>query len=63
LYTSAIDSDRRIVGELAAVAAGGVPKAQVALAWVAQHAVVTAPSSAPRNRIISMMPSQRCRSI
>src|SRR5882672_11067152 len=44
LYTSAIDSDRRIVGEVAAIAAArGVPKAQVALAWVAQHAVVTAP--------------------
>ena len=44
LYSSAIDSDRRIVGEVAAVAAArGVPKAQVALAWVAQHAVVTAP--------------------
>jgi 1-deoxyxylulose-5-phosphate synthase len=44
LYTSAIDSDRRIVGEVAAIAAArGVPRAQVALAWVAQHAVVTAP--------------------
>jgi 1-deoxyxylulose-5-phosphate synthase len=44
LYTSAVDSDRRIVGEVAAIAAArGVPRAQVALAWVAQHAVVTAP--------------------
>jgi aryl-alcohol dehydrogenase-like predicted oxidoreductase len=44
LYNSAIDSDRRIVGEVAAIAAArGVPKAQVALAWVAQHAVITAP--------------------
>jgi aryl-alcohol dehydrogenase-like predicted oxidoreductase len=44
LYTSTIDSDRRIVGEVAAIAAArGVPKAQVALAWVAQNAVVTAP--------------------
>jgi aryl-alcohol dehydrogenase-like predicted oxidoreductase len=44
LYTSAIDSDRRIVGEVAAIAAArGVPKAQVALAWVAQRSVVTAP--------------------
>jgi aryl-alcohol dehydrogenase-like predicted oxidoreductase len=44
LYTSAIDSDRRIVGEVAAIAAArGVPRAQVALAWVAQHAVITAP--------------------
>ena len=44
LYTSAIDSDQHIVGEVAAIAAArGVPKAQVALAWVAQQAVVTAP--------------------
>src|SRR5450631_405456 len=44
LYSSAIDSDRRIVGEVTAIAkARGVPRAQVALAWVAQHAVVTAP--------------------
>ncbi len=44
LYNSAIDSDRRIIGEVAAIAAArGVPKAQVALAWVAQHAVITAP--------------------
>jgi len=44
LYSSAIDSDQRIVGEVAAIAAArGVPKAQVALAWVAQHAVITAP--------------------
>src|SRR5882757_5446125 len=44
LYTAAIDSDRRIVDEVAAIAAArGVPRAQVALAWVAQHAVVTAP--------------------
>jgi aryl-alcohol dehydrogenase-like predicted oxidoreductase len=44
LYTTAIDSDRRIVGEVAAIAsARGVPRAQVALAWVAQHSVVTAP--------------------
>jgi aryl-alcohol dehydrogenase-like predicted oxidoreductase len=44
LYNSAIDSDQRVIGEVAAIAAArGVPKAQVALAWVAQHAVVTAP--------------------
>jgi aryl-alcohol dehydrogenase-like predicted oxidoreductase len=44
LYTAAIDSDRRIVDEVAAIAAArGVPRAQIALAWVAQHAVVTAP--------------------
>ena len=44
LYNSAIDSDRRIIGEVATIAAArGVPKAQVALAWVAQHAVITTP--------------------
>jgi aryl-alcohol dehydrogenase-like predicted oxidoreductase len=44
LYNSAIDSDQRIIGEVAAIAAArGVPKAQVALAWVAQHAVISAP--------------------
>ncbi|MEA3135577.1 MAG: 1-deoxyxylulose-5-phosphate synthase [Gammaproteobacteria bacterium] len=44
LYAASIDSDRRVVGEVAAVAAArGVPRAQVALAWVAQKAVVTAP--------------------
>ena len=44
LYKSAIESDRRIVEEVAAIAAERkVPKAQVALAWVAQRAVVTAP--------------------
>jgi aryl-alcohol dehydrogenase-like predicted oxidoreductase len=44
LYASAIDSDRRIVERVAAIAAArGVPRAQVALAWVAQQAVVTAP--------------------
>ena len=50
---SAIDSDRLIIGEVAAVAAArGVPKAQVALARVAQHAVVTTPivgASKPRH--------------
>jgi len=36
LYNSSIDSDRRIIGEVAAIAAArSVPKAQVALAWVA----------------------------
>jgi aryl-alcohol dehydrogenase-like predicted oxidoreductase len=43
LYT-APDADRRIVEAVAAVAAArGVPKAQVALAWVAQKSFVTAP--------------------
>ncbi|ACL57243.1 aldo/keto reductase [Methylobacterium nodulans] len=44
LYRQAEDADRRIVEEVAAIAAKrGVPKAQVALAWVAQKAGVTAP--------------------
>jgi aryl-alcohol dehydrogenase-like predicted oxidoreductase len=44
LYASSVDSDRRIVEQVAAVAAArGVPKAQVALAWVAQKPVVTSP--------------------
>ena len=44
LYTSAVDADKRIVEQVASVAsARGVPKAQVALAWVAQKTIVTAP--------------------
>jgi aryl-alcohol dehydrogenase-like predicted oxidoreductase len=44
LYTAAEDADRQIVERVAAVAAQrGVPRAQVALAWLAQKPVVTAP--------------------
>jgi 1-deoxyxylulose-5-phosphate synthase len=44
LYTHAVEADKRVVEAVAAVAAArGVPKAQVALAWVAQKAPVTAP--------------------
>src|SRR5450631_679311 len=44
LYTSAVESDRRVVDQVAAVAAArGVPKAQIALAWLVQKSVVTAP--------------------
>jgi 1-deoxyxylulose-5-phosphate synthase len=44
LYTAAVDSDRQIVQRVADVAAKrGVPRAQVALAWVAQKSVITAP--------------------
>jgi aryl-alcohol dehydrogenase-like predicted oxidoreductase len=44
LYTSAVESDRRVVDQVAAIAtARGVPKAQVALAWLLQKSVVTAP--------------------
>jgi aryl-alcohol dehydrogenase-like predicted oxidoreductase len=44
LYTSAVESDHRIVDAVAAIAAArDVSRAQVALAWLAQKAVVTAP--------------------
>ena len=44
LYQGAVDADRRIVEAVARVAASrGVPRAQVALAWVAQHPAVSAP--------------------
>ena len=44
LYTTEIDADKRIVEAVAAIAAArGVPKAQVALAWVAQRSTITAP--------------------
>ncbi|WP_315831271.1 aldo/keto reductase [Bradyrhizobium prioriisuperbiae] len=44
LYEKSLESDRRIVEQVAAVAkARGVPRAQVALAWVLQQDGVTAP--------------------
>ena len=44
LYASAQDADRAVVEAVAAIAAArGVPRAQVALAWVLQKAPVTAP--------------------
>lgn len=44
LYTQAVDADRKIVEEVARIAkARGVPRAQVALAWVTQKRGVTAP--------------------
>jgi aryl-alcohol dehydrogenase-like predicted oxidoreductase len=44
LYTAAEDSDRRIVERVGEIAVKrGVPRAQVALAWVAQKPFVTAP--------------------
>lgn len=44
LYAGTIEADRQIVQQVAEVAAQrGVPRAQVALAWVAQKSVVTAP--------------------
>jgi aryl-alcohol dehydrogenase-like predicted oxidoreductase len=44
LYTAMVDADRRIVDQVGAIAAErGVPKAQVALAWIAQKPFVTSP--------------------
>jgi 1-deoxyxylulose-5-phosphate synthase len=44
LYVSAVEADRKIIEQLAAVAeARGAPRAQVALAWIAQKPFVTAP--------------------
>lgn len=44
LYTTAVDSDRRVVESVAAIAsARGVSRAQVALAWMLQNSVITAP--------------------
>jgi 1-deoxyxylulose-5-phosphate synthase len=44
LYESTVDADRRVVEQVAAIAAArGAPKAQVALAWIVQKAFVTAP--------------------
>jgi aryl-alcohol dehydrogenase-like predicted oxidoreductase len=44
LYAATIDADRRVVEQVAAIAtARGVPKAQVALAWIVQKPFVTTP--------------------
>ena len=44
LYVDTADADRRVVEQVAKIAAArGVPKAQVALAWVAQKLFITAP--------------------
>jgi 1-deoxyxylulose-5-phosphate synthase len=44
LYRQTVESDKKIVDAVAAVAeARGIPRAQVALAWVAQQDAVTAP--------------------
>jgi aryl-alcohol dehydrogenase-like predicted oxidoreductase len=44
LYVSTVEGDRKVVEQVAAIAAArGVPKAQIALAWVAQKPFVTAP--------------------
>ncbi|MDQ2695644.1 MAG: aldo/keto reductase, partial [Pseudomonadota bacterium] len=53
LYTATADADRRVIERVAEISARrGVPRAQVALAWVAQRPVVTAPivgASQPRH--------------
>jgi 1-deoxyxylulose-5-phosphate synthase len=44
LYLSTVDADRKVVEQVAAIAAArGVPKAQIALAWITQKPFVTAP--------------------
>ena len=44
LYESTIDADKRVVEQVTAIAAArGVPKAQVALAWMVQKPFITAP--------------------
>jgi 1-deoxyxylulose-5-phosphate synthase len=44
LYNAHVEANRKIIEAVAAIAkARGVPKAQVALAWLAQKSVVTAP--------------------
>jgi 1-deoxyxylulose-5-phosphate synthase len=44
LYESTVDADRKVVEQVAAIAAArGVPRAQVAMAWVAHKPYVTAP--------------------
>jgi aryl-alcohol dehydrogenase-like predicted oxidoreductase len=44
LYASTLDADRRVVDAAAAVAANrGLPRAQIALAWLLHKPVVTAP--------------------
>jgi 1-deoxyxylulose-5-phosphate synthase len=44
LYNAAVEANRKIIAAVADIAkARGVPKAQVALAWLAQKDVVTAP--------------------
>jgi aryl-alcohol dehydrogenase-like predicted oxidoreductase len=44
LYTQAIDSDRKIIDAVGALAASrGVPRAQIATAWITQKSAVTAP--------------------
>lgn len=44
LYVSTVEADRKVVEHVASIAAArGVPKAQVALAWIRQKPFITAP--------------------
>jgi 1-deoxyxylulose-5-phosphate synthase len=44
LYESTVDADRKVVEQVAAIAAArGVPRAQIALAWITQKPFITAP--------------------
>ncbi len=44
LFVTTVEADRKVVEQVAALAAArGVPKAQIALAWVLQKPFVTAP--------------------
>jgi aryl-alcohol dehydrogenase-like predicted oxidoreductase len=44
LYASDVEADRRVIERVAAIAAArGVPKAQIAVAWITQKRFVTAP--------------------
>ena len=44
LYATTVDADRKVVEQVATIAtARGIPKAQVALAWIRQKPYVTAP--------------------
>jgi aryl-alcohol dehydrogenase-like predicted oxidoreductase len=44
LYVDTVEADRRVVEQVAKIAAArGVPRAQVALAWVAQKPFISAP--------------------
>ncbi len=44
LYESTVDADRKVVEQVAAIAAArGVPMAQIASAWITQKPFITAP--------------------
>jgi aryl-alcohol dehydrogenase-like predicted oxidoreductase len=44
MYESTVDADRRVVAQVAAIAAArGLPRAQIALAWITQKPSITAP--------------------